>query len=172
MKAILVSSVILFCLFLFGLPTTIYSAGTTNDVTTHQDGDVLYLTTTATNSANTTQKNSTDSATITQVESLQETDIDIPEGFATDIGSLLNALLSVVMLLGALLVFLQLILAGFYWITSGGDKGKVDSARQRLIAAIVGLIILASSFAILTLGLNFLGFESLQEVLESTKTLS
>ncbi|NCN50861.1 MAG: hypothetical protein GW925_00235, partial [Candidatus Pacebacteria bacterium] len=83
-----------------------------------------------------------------------------------------NAILSLVMLLGALLVFLQLILAGFYWITSGGDKGKVDSARQRLIAAIIGLIILASSFAILTLGLNFLGFESLQEVLENTKTLS
>lgn len=143
-------------------------AKTTNDVLVQQDGDILFLTTTeATNSANTT-KTTTQQSFI----SLEKSWITIPKGFATDVGTLLNAILSFVMLLGSLLVFTQLILAGLYWITSGGDKGKVDAARQRLMAAIIGLIILASSFAILTIGLNFLGFESLDEVFKNTKTIA
>lgn len=172
MKSIFLLGILFATLLFFGFPQNSYSAGTKNDVLVRKDGDILYLTTTATNAA---EKNSTHSASTTSTASaqlLQDTDIFIPTGFATNIGSLLNALLSAVMLIGALLVFLQLILAGFYWITSGGDKGKTDAARQRLIAAIIGLIILASSFAILTLSLNFLGFDSLQDVLESTKTIS
>jgi len=168
MKKTLLFILLLMTVFFFCQPRAVLAAGTGNDVTTHRDGETLYLTTTATNSA---QKISTTSAQIKH-DLLKDVQITIPTGFATNVGTLFNAILSLVMLLGALLVFLQLILAGFYWITSGGDKGKVDSARQRLIAAIIGLIILASSFAILTLGLNFLGFESLQEVLENTKTLS
>ena len=144
------------------------AAKSTNDVILKQEGDVMFLSTTATNSAKMTQPAIHQSLRL----AFADTIITIPKGFATDIGTLINAVLSFVMVLGALLVFTQLILAGFYWITSGGDKGKVDAARQRLMAAIIGLIILASSFAILTIGLNFLGFESLSEVFQNTKTIS
>lgn len=172
MKKLLASLILVLCLILSSSQPS-YAAGTekTNDVTVQKDGDTLFLTTTATYSAEkaSTQSASTKKRAFTPLKDIQ---IDIPQGFATNIGQLLNAILSFVMLLGALLVFLQLILAGFYWITSGGDKGKVDSARQRLIAAVVGLIILASSFAILTLGLNFLGFDSLEDVIRNAKTIS
>lgn len=172
MKKFLASFLLVLGLLFYASPAYTYAASNekTNDVTIQQDGDALFLTTTATYSA---QKESSQSAKRNNTfTSLQDITIEIPQGFATNIGQLLNAILSFVMLLGALLVFLQLILAGFYWITSGGDKGKVDSARQRLIAAVVGLIILASSFAILTLGLNFLGFESLEDVIKNAKTIS
>ena len=142
------------------------------DVIMHRDGDVLFLSTTATTSES--AKSSTEATPSSRksfVENLKDTTITIPKGFATNIGDVLNAVLSFVMLFGALLVFLQLILAGFNWITSGGEKGKVDAARQRLMAAIVGLIILASSYAILTIGLNFLGFESINDVFENAKTI-
>jgi len=161
---------IAFCIILMTATST-HASGTTNDVTTHSDGDVLFLTTTATHSATIT-KETTKKSYAQSLISLTNTIITIPPGFATNISDLINALLSVVMLIGALLVFVQLILAGLYWITSGGDKGKTDAARQRLMAAIVGLIILASSFAILNIGLNFLGFESLNEVFKNTKTIS
>ncbi|MCA9368853.1 MAG: hypothetical protein H6773_04525 [Pseudomonadales bacterium] len=155
---------------------TSYAAGTekTNDVVLQQDGDVLFLSTTATHSAERTATTAAASKSRSQslFQRLAETTITIPKGFATNITNLLNAILSMVMLIGSLLVFLQLILAGFFWITSGGDKGKVDAARQRITAAIIGLIVVASSFAILTLGLNFLGFESLEDVFKNTKTIS
>jgi hypothetical protein len=89
---------------------------------------------------------------------LIQTDVKVGDGFATDIGGLLNGVLSFVMVLAALLVFIYLIWGGIEWITSGGDKSKTESARNKITAAIIGLIILAASYALLQLVLRFLGF--------------
>lgn len=92
--------------------------------------------------------------------------IDVPEkGFATSIGGLINSGLNLVMLLAAILVFGYLIWGGIEWITSGGDKGQTEKARNKITAAIVGLVVLAASYAILQLALSFLGFSGgIQEV--------
>lgn len=104
--------------------------------------------------------------------SLQTTTVDTPTGFATSFGGLLNGVLSFVLVIAALLVFFYLILGGIEWITSGGDKGKTEAARNKITAAIIGLIILAAAYAILTIALNFLGFQGgLNEVFKSTGTI-
>ncbi|NLD48369.1 MAG: hypothetical protein GX660_14440 [Clostridiaceae bacterium] len=92
--------------------------------------------------------------------------IDVPKkGFATSIGGLINSGLNLVMLLAAILVFGYLIWGGIEWITSGGDKGQTEKARNKITAAIVGLVVLAASYAILQLALSFLGFSGgIQEV--------
>lgn len=99
------------------------------------------------------------------------TDIVAPKGFATDIGTLINGALSFIMVIAALLVFMYLILGGIEWITSGGDKTKTEGARNKITAAVVGLIILAASYAILLIILNFLGFSDLGSVFEEVKGL-
>jgi cytochrome bd-type quinol oxidase subunit 2 len=86
-------------------------------------------------------------------------EIEVPEGFASNLGSIISGLLNLVMIIAAVLVFLYLIMGGIEWITSGGDKGKTESARNKITAAIIGLIILAASYAILQLALSLLGFE-------------
>lgn len=49
-----------------------------------------------------------------------------------------------------------LIFGGIKWITSGGDKSKVDSARKTIIYAIIGLIVAFSAYFIVSLvGLFF-----------------
>jgi len=93
---------------------------------------------------------------------------DPGQGFADDFGSLLNAVMSFVMVIAALLVFFYLIWGGIEWITSGGDKGKTESARNKITAAVIGIIILAASFAILQLVLTFLGFSGINDALEFT----
>ena len=94
-------------------------------------------------------------------------------GFAEDFGSFINGILSFVMVIAALLVFLYLIWGGIEWITSGGDKGKTESARNKITSAIIGLIVVAASYAILTLALNFLGFDGgLNEVFTQTKNIT
>ena len=85
------------------------------------------------------------------------TDVAPEAVFFKDIGSMINQALNFVMVLGALMVFMYLIWGGIEWITSGGDKGKTESARNKITAAIIGLIVLASSWAILMLILGFLG---------------
>ena len=92
--------------------------------------------------------------------------IIIPLGYAQNITDLINKTLRLVLLIVALLVFMYLIWGGFDWITSGGDKSKTEAARQKIVAAVIGLIVVASSWAILLLVLNFLGFKSLDEVFQ------
>lgn len=92
-------------------------------------------------------------------------DIIIPETFFRDFSDLINRLLTLVIAISALLAFGYLIWGAISWITSGGDKGKIDAARQKMIAAVVGLIIVAASYAILSIALRFLGINSLNEAL-------
>ena len=93
------------------------------------------------------------------------TPIKVDKFFFDDIGVLINKALNFVMVLGALLVFMYLIWGGIEWITSGGDKSKTESARNKITAAVVGLIILAASWAILGLVLSFLGVGDINELI-------
>jgi hypothetical protein len=93
-------------------------------------------------------------------------DFAAPAGFADNMGSFINGVLSFVMVIAALLVLFYLIWGGIEWITSGGDKGKTESARNKITAAVIGIIILAASFAILQLVLTFLGFTNLNDALQ------
>lgn len=94
--------------------------------------------------------------------------ISKPTGFFANMGMLIDGALKFVMVIAALLVFMYLIWGGIEWITSGGDKGKTESARNKITAAVIGLIVVAASFAILQLVLNFLGFTGgINEVFET-----
>lgn len=85
--------------------------------------------------------------------------VEIPDqGYASDIGAIISSMLNLVMLIAAILVFMYLIWGGIEWITSGGDKPKTENARNKITAAIVGLIVLAASYALLQLALSLLGF--------------
>lgn len=61
--------------------------------------------------------------------------------------------------LGALLAFFYMVWGGIDWITSGGDKGKLESARNKVIQSALGLIVLAAAYAIFFLITNLLGIK-------------
>jgi len=52
--------------------------------------------------------------------------------------------------IGSLAVIVFFLLGAFTWITSGGDKTKVEDARNKITNAIVGLVLLVSSFVLLS----------------------
>jgi hypothetical protein len=86
--------------------------------------------------------------------------VEIPEGFFfTDAEGLVSTILRAVMLIAGLLVFAYLIWGGIEWITSGGDKGKTENARNKITAAVIGLVILAASYAIFQIVLSLLGVQ-------------
>lgn len=82
---------------------------------------------------------------------------------AAESGSLLaqiiSGLLSFVMVLASLLVLISLIQAAVDWIGSGGDTGKVQKARDRILNAVIGIIILAASIAVWQIVNQFFGLE-------------
>ena len=94
-------------------------------------------------------------------------EIKTGSGYATDAGALISFILRLVLAIGALLVFAYLILGGIEYITSGGEKGKTESARNKITSAVVGLIILAASWAILNLALRFLGLTDLTNAINN-----
>lgn len=90
------------------------------------------------------------------------TDINVqkpPLVQATDVGSIIRALIGIVLIVAAIVFFFMLLLGGLQWITSGGDKAGVEGARSRLTAAFIGLVIVFSAWAIMSLVENFLGVE-------------
>lgn len=76
---------------------------------------------------------------------------------ANSIGPIVGAAVAFILVIAALISLFFLIWGGISWITSGGDKAKVESARGRIIAAIVGLVIAFLAFFILSLVLSFFG---------------
>lgn len=93
-------------------------------------------------------------------------------GYATDFGNMFSSILNVVMLIAAVLVFAFLIFGGIQWITAGGDKTKAEEARNRITSAIIGLVIVAASYALINLIVNFLGFGSFNDVFKNVGTIN
>lgn len=66
----------------------------------------------------------------------------------TNPGTILSNALTIAYIAGAILVLFFLVIGAFRWITSGGDKDAVAGARKQIIAALVGLAILALAVVI------------------------
>lgn len=70
------------------------------------------------------------------------------------LANIITNILNIVFAIGVILALFYLIWGAFTWITSGGDKTKTADARNKIIAAIVGLILLAATWAFLSLVLT------------------
>lgn len=78
----------------------------------------------------------------------------------TDLGKLISTGISVAIILAGILVFVFLVWGGLEWIMSGGDKGKVEAARNRIVNALVGLAIIAASWALIRIIGYFFGVQA------------
>lgn len=74
-----------------------------------------------------------------------------------DLGAVLGFVITIAFIIAVLIALFFLIWGGIKWITSGGDKGGVEAARNQIIAAIIGLIIVFLAFFILNLVLGLFG---------------
>jgi len=117
-------------------------------------------------------KTETISTNFSQPLSFGIENIQKPIGFASDLGSYLNSLLSIVMVVSLLLVFFHFISAGFQWITSGGDKSKTEEARNKIVNAFVGILIVSASFATTGYVGWILGFDSINEAIASISQIN
>jgi hypothetical protein len=70
---------------------------------------------------------------------------------------LAGAAINLILVLAGLVAFFFLLLGGLQWILAGGDKDGTEKARKRITAALIGLVIVFSAYAIIVLASNFLG---------------
>jgi len=93
-------------------------------------------------------------------------------GYVSDLSSVITTAINLIFIVAVILAFGFLIFGGIQWITSGGDKGKTEEARNKITAAVVGLLILGASWAIINFTLSLLGLGSFTDVLGNVPTFN
>ncbi|GEM_PF-6748578 len=68
----------------------------------------------------------------------------------------LGRAMSIILIVAALLVLVNLLMGAIKWITAGGDSGKLSEAQKQITSSIIGLIVLAAVVAIFQLLTDFL----------------
>lgn len=63
--------------------------------------------------------------------------------------NIISSVITLVLIGAVVIAIFFLLLGGIRWITSGGDKTKVDEARKQIVAAIIGLVIAFLAFFII-----------------------
>lgn len=61
------------------------------------------------------------------------------------------------LIIGAIIFFFMLVIGAIQWISSGGDKQALESARGKITSAVVGVVILFAAFAIIKIIESFFG---------------
>lgn len=75
----------------------------------------------------------------------------------TNIGTLISNIISFVLIAGVLIFFFMLLFGGIQWMTAGGDKVGTQAARGRITMALIGLLVVFASWAVMMLLETFFG---------------
>ena len=76
---------------------------------------------------------------------------------SNNLGRMISNIITILFIVAALIALFFLIWGGIKWILSGGDKGKVETARSTIIAALIGLVITFLAFFLLTFVMGLFG---------------
>jgi len=93
---------------------------------------------------------------------VQEINVSPPPGAIKDFSPVISGGLRIVMVVAALICFVYIIWGGIEWMTSGGEKTAVAAAKSKLTAALIGLLVVLSAWAIVKLLEYLFGFKILQ----------
>jgi hypothetical protein len=83
------------------------------------------------------------------------------EGGSAFFSAILPRAVALAFVIGALIFFFMLVWGAITWISSGGDKEKLASARGRITSAVVGLVLLFVALAIIQFIEKFFGINIL-----------
>ncbi len=73
------------------------------------------------------------------------------ENYRQNFAGLVGSLLSIVMPVSALILLLYLIWGAIEWLTSGGDKGKLEKARGRITTGVIGIVVVSATISLFML---------------------
>lgn len=66
--------------------------------------------------------------------------------------------------LAGLMFLIYFLFAGLSWVSSGGDKGKVESARNQMTQAAIGLVVVIAAYGITGVVGRVLGIDILNPI--------
>jgi hypothetical protein len=78
---------------------------------------------------------------------------------AAGIGNFLTAAINFIFILAGIFLIFMILWGAWDWILSGGEKDKVEAARNKITHAIIGIVLFGVAFAIIKVLGIFLGFQ-------------
>jgi len=96
---------------------------------------------------------------------INKVNITVPGQFTSvatwDLSRVIGAGINLILVAAGVMAFLYLLIGGIQWLMAGGDKEGTEKARKRITAALIGLVIVFSVFALFALVQAFLGLDLL-----------
>lgn len=86
---------------------------------------------------------------------------DTAEGALGNLESLISNIIGFLTVLASLFFVVYFIIGAFQWVTSGGDKGKLETARNRMMSGVIGMIIVIAAYSIIGLLSGIIGLDFL-----------
>jgi len=86
---------------------------------------------------------------------------NVPSGVNAP-SNIIQASLNLLTIFGAIVTLIFIIYGGILWVTSQGDKQRLDKARRTITFSIIGLIIMVLAFVIVQIIGYFLGVPFLE----------
>lgn len=80
---------------------------------------------------------------------------------ANYLSSVASKTLGVLTICASIWFIVQFVVGAFKWLASGGDKGNVESAKEHLTHAVIGLTIVVISYVLIALVGTILGLDIL-----------
>lgn len=75
------------------------------------------------------------------------------------ITKIISSVIGIMTIAAGIWFLIQFLIGGFSWINAGGDKAKLQAARDKLTNAFIGLIVVVAGWAILALAGTFFGVD-------------
>lgn len=77
------------------------------------------------------------------------TPITTPPSKFTDISSVIGGVIDWILILAGGLAIIAVVYSGIMYITAGGDAAKAEKAKNNLVWAIIGVVIITLAYAII-----------------------
>jgi hypothetical protein len=78
---------------------------------------------------------------------------------AGDFGKVVSNLITTLIIIAIIIAIIFLVWGGIKWILSGGDKAKVEAARNTIIGGIIGLVLVFLAYFIITIVAGLFGID-------------
>jgi hypothetical protein len=85
------------------------------------------------------------------------------------LGRVISSIVGVMTVAAGIWFLFQILIGGYTWLSSMGDKQRLETARNRIVHSLIGLVIVVAAVAIVSLTGQFLGYDILnsQDILEN-----
>ncbi|RJR15716.1 hypothetical protein C4579_01405 [Candidatus Microgenomates bacterium] len=77
------------------------------------------------------------------------------------IASVISTIIGLITIIAALFFMMQFVIGGLNWISSSGDKQRLQEAQGRISQGIIGLIVVVAAYGVMTIISTVLGFDFL-----------